>query len=180
MFYRQSIIVFGFVLPAMVCAVVAGGGIFLKSKAESSFAEKQTLYKSSERSQKDSQTIEKDISQKRSSVEHWNTQMGRETANSIASALKEIGDKLPPKEFQQTAVEYPAGAVGFGTASAQSSTQVRLSFRATYRTMQRAFIELETLMPQLQLNELKIDPATNSATSMNFSVGYTAWQKEKQ
>lgn len=180
MFYRQSIIVFGFVLPAVVCAVVAGGGVFLKSKAEASFQEKQTLYKSSERSQKDSQTIEKDISQKRAFVEHWNSQMSRETANSVASALKEIGDKLPPKEFQQTAVEYPAGTAGFGSASAQPSAQVRLAFRATYRSMQRAFIELETLMPQLQLNELKIDPSSNSTTSMNFSVSYTAWQKEKQ
>ena len=177
MFYRQSIIIFGFALPAVVCAAVAGGGVFLKSKATASFQEKQALYKSSEQSRAGSQAIEKEINQKRSFVEHWSAQMSRETANSISSALKEIGDKLPAKEFQQTAVEYPNGTAGLATASAQPSAQVRLAFRATYRSMQRAFIELETLMPQLQLNELKIDPSTSSNSTMNFSVTYTAWQK---
>jgi len=176
MFYRQSIIVFGFVLPAVACVVVVGGGILLKSKAETSFQEKQALYKSSEQSKAGSQAIEKEINQKRGFVEHWSAQMGRETANSIASTLKEISDKLPAKEFQQTAVEYPSGTAGIAGASAQPSSQVRLAFRATYRSMQRAFIELETQMPQLQLNDLKIDPSTSS-NSMNFSVTYTAWQK---
>jgi hypothetical protein len=177
MFYRQSIIVFGFVLPAVVCAAVVGGGLLLKSKAEASFQEKQALYKSSEQSKAGSQSIEKEINQKRGFVEHWNAQMGKETANSIASVMKEIGDNLNSKEFQQTAVEYPAGAAGFAAASAQPSTQVRLAFRATYRSMQRAFLELETRMPQLQLHELKIDPSSSSNTTMNFSVTYTAWQK---
>ncbi|WP_035606639.1 hypothetical protein [Haloferula sp. BvORR071] len=176
MFYRQSIIIFGFVLPAAVCAIIVGGGIVLKSKATASFEEKQALYKSSEQSRAGSQNIEKEISQKRGFVEHWNSQLERETANAISSALKEIGDKLPAKEFQQTAVEYPNGAAGFAAASAQSSSQVRLAFRATYRSMQRAFLELETLMPQLQMQELKIDP-NSSTSSMNFSVTYTAWEK---
>ena len=177
MFYRQSIIIFGFALPAAVCAAVVGGGIFLKGKATTSFQEKQAMFKASEANSIGSQSIEKEISKKREHVEHWNTQMGRETANAIASALKEIGDRLPPKEFQQTAVAYPTGAAGFATASAQPSSQVQLSFRATYRSMQRAFIELETLMPQLQLQELKIDPSASSTSTMNFSVTYTAWQK---
>src|SRR5687767_2607744 len=116
MFYRQSIIIFGFALPAVVCAAVAGGGVFLKSKATASFQAKQALYKTSEQARAGSQAIEKDISQKRPFVEHWNTQMGRETANSISSTLKEIGEKLPAKEFQQTAVEYPAGSGGLATA----------------------------------------------------------------
>ena len=177
MFYRQSIIAFGFVLPAVVCAAVVGGGFFLKSKAEASFQEKQSLYRSSEQSRAGSQAIEKEVNQKRGFVDHWNTQMGKETANSISSALKEIAIDLPPKEFQQTAVEYPSGAAGFAGASAQPSSQVRLAFRATYRSMQLAFLELETLMPQLQLHELKIDPSSSSNSTMNFSVTYTAWQK---
>jgi hypothetical protein len=177
MFYRQSIVIFGFVLPAAICAAVVVGGIALKAKATSSFQQKQTLYKSSEANRAGSQAIEATISKKRDHVERWKTQMERETSNAITSNLKEIGDKLPPKEFQQTAFERPNGASGFASASAQSSSQVRLAFRGTFRSMQKAFIELETRMPQLQMQELKIDPSASSTSTMNFQVTYTAWEK---
>ena len=64
-----------------------------------------------------------------------------------------------------------------GTATAQKSAQVRLAFRGTYRSVQRAFLELETLMPQLQLQELKIDTSQSSTSTMNFAVTYTSWEK---
>lgn len=177
MFYRQSIVIFGFALPAVICALVVGGGIILKSKAEASFQEKLSLFKASEANRLGSQGIEKDISQKRGHVERWTAQLERETANSITSYLKEIADRLPAKEFQQTAVEYPSGEGSFGTVTAQKSSQVRLAFRGTYRSVQKAFLELETLMPQLQLQELKIDPNVSSPSTMNFSVTYTSWEK---
>ena len=43
--------------------------------------------------------------------------------------------------------------------------------------MQKAFIELETRMPQLQLQDLKIDPSSSSTSTLNFQVTYTAWEK---
>lgn len=177
MFYRQSIIIFGFVLPALICALIVGGGIAAKAKASSSFQENQALYKSSEANRIGSQGIEAQISKKRQHVERWKSQMEKETANAITSHLKEISDKLPAKEFQQTAFERPTGSAGFASASAQSSSQVRLAFRATFRSMEKAFLDLETRMPQLQLQELKIDPSSSSTSTMNFQVTYTAWEK---
>lgn len=177
MFYRQSIIVFGFVLPAVLCAAVVGGGIVLKSKATASFQAKQSLHRASEANNNGSRAIEAQISRKREYVELWRSQLDKETSNTLTSHLKEIADKLPPKEFQQTAFERPNGTGGVASASAQNSSQVRLAFRATYRSMQKAFIELETRMPQLQLQELKIDPSPSSASTMNFQVTYNAWEK---
>ena len=84
---------------------------------------------------------------------------------------------LPAKEYQRTSVEYPTGSTGFASASAQNSSQVKLAFRGTFRSVQQAFIELETRMPQLQLQELKIDPSSSSASTLNFQVTYTAWEK---
>jgi len=177
MFYRQSIIVFGFVLPAAICAAIVGGGVFLKSKATDSFQKKQSLHKSSTQNRTGAQAIEATISKKREHVQRWKSQIEKETANAITSHLKEISDKLPPKEFQQTAFERPNASGGFATATSQPSSQVKLSFRATYRSMQKAFIELETRMPQLQLQELKIDPSASSTSTMNFQVSYTAWEQ---
>jgi hypothetical protein len=36
-------------------------------------------------------------------------------------------------------------------------------------------MELETRMPQLQLQEIKIDPSPQSSL-LNFQVTYTAWE----
>jgi hypothetical protein len=85
-------------------------------------------------------------------------------------------DHLPNKEIQQTAFEPTSTKSGFGAVSAQSSSQLRIAFRGTYRTMQRAFLELETRMPQLQLQELRIDPSSNQSSLLNFQVSYTAWE----
>lgn len=177
MFYRQSILVFGFVLPLVVCAAVVGGGIVLKAKAEASFQEKQALYKSSEMNRIGAIGLETRVSKHRAHVQRWTEQMAKETSNSITSHLKEIGDMLPAKEFQQTAFERPAGKAGFANVSAQPSSQVKLAFRGTFRSVQQAFLELETRMPQLQLQELKIDPSTSSPSTLNFQVTYTAWEK---
>jgi hypothetical protein len=43
--------------------------------------------------------------------------------------------------------------------------------------MQKAFLELETWMPQLQLEDLKIDPSSSLTSLLNFQVSYTAWEK---
>ena len=179
MFYRQSIILFGFVVPFAICAAIVGGGVALKSKTSASFAEKQTLYKSAENDRVGALGIEAQISKKRPHMERWLAQVEKETANSITSHLKQIGDSLPAKEFQQTAVEYPNAKGGFANVSAQDSSQVRLAFRGTYRSVQLALAELESRMPQLQLHEFKIDPSTStsSTSSLNFQVTYTAWEK---
>jgi hypothetical protein len=176
MFYRQSIILFGFVVPLAICAAVVGGGVILKSKTSASFLEKQALFKSAENDRVGALGIEAQISKKRPHMERWISQVEKETANSITSHLKQIGDALPAKEFQQTAVEYPTGKTGFATASAQDSSQVRLAFRGTYRSVQLGLAELESRMPQLQLQDFKIDPAS-STSSLNFQVTYTAWEK---
>ena len=42
--------------------------------------------------------------------------------------------------------------------------------------MQRAFLELETRMPRLQLQDLKIDPSASQSSLLNFQVTYTAWE----
>lgn len=177
MFYRQSIILFGIVSPLVIAALIIAGGFALKGKAIASFEEKQRLSKSAEMDRIGALTIERDVSAKRPHLDRWSREMDRETSTAITSHLKEIGDMLPPKEFQQTAFERPTGSGTIGTSSAQKSSQVKLAFRGTFRSVQKAFLELESRMPQLQLQDLKIDPSSSSTSTLNFQVSYTAWEK---
>jgi hypothetical protein len=174
--YRQSIAIFGFVLPVLIAVIVIAIGVFVKGKITSSFDEKLTHYKDFKRNKIMALKTEAEISDNREHVVHWEELIGTETASTVSNHLRTIEDKLPSKEFQTTGQQYPTAKGGFASVAGQDSAQVRLTFRATFRSMQQALLELETRMPQLQLQELRINPSTNS-NSLNFDLSYTAWEK---
>jgi hypothetical protein len=174
--YRQTIVLFGIVVPIVIAAVVIGFCFMLKSKMVTSFDNKMKSYKAYEISRVAGLEIESKVSRERQHVERWNAQLAQETASAVTTNLREISEHLPPKEIQQTAFERPTGSGGFGNISAQNSSQIRIAFRGTFRTMQRAFLELETRMPRLQLQDLKIDPSASQSSLLNFQVTYTAWE----
>jgi len=175
--YRQTIILFGIILPVIGAAALVGIGFALKSKMADSFDNKQKNYKTYEQGRLAGLEIEAQVTRQRQHIDRWNTQLAQETASAVTTNLREISEHLPPKEIQQTAFERPSGNGGFGSISAQRSSQIRIAFRGTFRTMQRAFLELETRMPQLQLQELRIDQSSSQSTLLNFQVTYTAWEK---
>ncbi len=174
--YRQAIIIFGIVLPALVGAGLIGAGLYVKSKMVSSMNSKTTDYATYEQSRNAGLEIEATVNRQRPHVERWTKQLAEETSSVVTSNLREISEHLPPKEIQMTAFERPSGTGGFGSISAQRSSQIRIAFRGTYRTLQRNFLELETRMPQLQLQEFKIDPSTGISALLNCQVTYTAWE----
>jgi hypothetical protein len=174
--YRQTIILFGVILPMLVAAALVGVCYLLKSKMVASFDNKQKTYKAYEQGRLAGLEIEAQVTRQREHLERWNKQLSLETASAVATNLREIIDRLPAKEIQQTAFERPSSSGGFGSVAAQKSSQIRIAFRGTYRTLQRAFLELETRMPHLQLQELRMDPISSQSSLMNFQVTYTAWE----
>ena len=95
----------------------------------------------------------------------------------MTTNLREIAKDLPSKEYQQSSFDCPGTKGILGSNTAQNSSLIRITFRGSYRTMQRAFLELESRMPQLQLQELKIDPSAGISSLLKFEVTYTAWEK---
>lgn len=174
--YRQSIILFGMVVPVIFVIAIIGGGFLIKSNMTASYENKQASYKSYEQGRLESMQIENKVTRQRQHLDRWTEAFKQETASLVSNNLREILAHLPNKEIQQTSFERMSGTGGFGSVSAQKSSQVRLALRGTFRTLQRALLELETRMPQLQLLELRIDPSTNQSSQLNFQATYTAWE----
>ena len=61
-------------------------------------------------------------------------------------------------------------------ANSEWIVQLHFAFRGTYRALQTAFLELETRMPQLQLDSIKLSRSANQNV-LNAAVVYTTWQK---
>ncbi len=175
--YKQSIILFGIVIPLLIAAGLVGACAFVKGRISASFAEKARHYKGYEQNRAGALGIETKLASEREHSERWQELVKQETSSLVTSNLRAIAENLPPKEFQQTAFERLTQTSGFGTVSGQKSSGLKMNFRGTYRTVQQAFLELETRMPNLQLQELKIDPSSTSDVSLlNFQVTYTAWE----
>jgi hypothetical protein len=174
--YRQTIALFGIVLPVAVAAGIVGIGYVLKSKMTASYENKQAKYQAYEKGRVAGLEIESQVIRQREHINRWNSLLAQETASTFTTTFRGIAEHLPAKEIQQTSFDPTTAKGGFGGASAQKSSQLRIAFRGTFRTMQRAFLELETKMPQLQLQELKIDPSSTQSSLLNFQVIYTAWE----
>ena len=175
--YRQSIILFGIVIPTILGIAVVAGGYTLKSQMFESYQTKIQDYQTHQKAEAASREVESQIIKDRKHLGRWSEQLAQEASSVVGTNLRAIYDKQPKNEITQTSFERPQSEGGFGLASAQNSTQLRIAFRGTYRTLQKAFLELETRMPQLQLEEFKMEPIPTSPSLMNFQVTYTAWEK---
>lgn len=175
-YYRQTIILFGVVVPIVIAAAVVGAGSLIKSKMTDSFTAKENNFKGYEQGRIAALDIEGQVIRERQHLARWNSQLSEETASAVATNMREIGDGLPSKEIQQTSFERPSTNGGFGSASAHNSSQIRMAFRGTFRTLQRAFLALETRMPQLQLQEFHMEANTTQSSMLNLQVTYTAWE----
>ncbi len=179
--YRQSIALFGIALPVLVTALLVGGAFFAKSKIQASYDTKVVAFKSNTTTRQAVASLEKQYAKERINLAQWTTQLKQEASIAVPATLQVVTANLPKNEIQQNVlVDRQANEGGFGAASAQNSSLINFSIRGTFRTVQRALLELETRMPQLQLQELKITPPTageaGQAGNLNFQATYTAWE----
>jgi hypothetical protein len=176
MHYRQSILFFGLVLPFVLAAVLIGGAFYARQNVRDSFVNKEKQFKSFELNRQGAQALEAELEPKRNHMIRWKALMAEETKSQVNNHVRKLQESLTGKEFQQTSTDSLPTTGGFGSVSAQRSSQIRLGFRGTFRALQRAFLDLETRMPQLQMQEIKIDANPTQVSMDNVDVTYTAWE----
>jgi hypothetical protein len=176
MYYRQSILFFGLIIPLLIAGMVVGGAFYARHNVAESFVAKEKQFKLSEQNKRSADALDKNLVTKRDHVKRWKSLLAEETKSQVNNHIRKIQDSPLGKEFQQTSTESLNTQGGFASVSAQKSSQIRLGFRGTYRALQRAFLDLETRMPQLQMQEIKIDATSSQASMNNVDVTYTAWE----
>lgn len=174
--YRQSILLFGLILPLSLAGALLAAGIILKTKVESSYQQNVTGFKESETNRLMSLAVEGKLLPQRPAMERWTKSLSGETASIVTAQLNEILSGIDPKELQLTSNTTTATKAGFGTVSAQKSSQLEMEFRGTYLAMQRALLEFETRLPQLHCQDLKIDQSTTHSGLLTFKINFTAWE----
>jgi hypothetical protein len=175
-FYNQPIIFFGLLLPALLTAAIVVTCFMGLDHVETTLRQKAEINRQLKLSRNGLMQVESSVLAERDHLERWKNLLAEESASSVTRHLKAIAGRLPEAEFQQTSFETPTGSVGFGAVSAQKSAQIRIGARGTYRSIQLALFELETRMPQLQLQEMRLSPNPNQPSLLNVQVSYTSWE----
>ncbi|MDX1679220.1 MAG: hypothetical protein R3242_00695 [Akkermansiaceae bacterium] len=176
-FYRQSIILFGAVFPALLAVAVVAGGYLVKSKMEASYEKKAEAFKKQDQARRAADAIEQDIREDKAHLDRWMKKLSGETRATMTSIYSELVEELPEKEFARTAFEPLNNETGLGAASAQPASTIRMQYRGTFRSLQKAMLEYEARMPQLVLQDMSITPLKTSSYQVVMQLSFTAWEK---
>lgn len=175
--YKQSITLFGFVIPVLllvvfsiICVVVSGN---IKAKA----IERETAFAQHNRLQTQVTQLQAGMREKRDAIEQWQKVVSSDIRPDLQLNLKNILEKYSSRQIAQTGFFRPATLGRLAMGAQQQSSSVTLKFRGTYLPMEKALIELESRLPQMQVNSFSIK-RERSADELLFDLSYTIWEKK--
>ncbi len=176
--YKKSIIFFGIVIPFVIAISVAAICWVLKGKVTTIYEARVQQYKTFQRSKMAANEIESNIISQRDLYKQWSGILEQDSFTLLNANMKILAGKFPSKEFHQPIPERLPNKIGFGTVSAQNSKGLRFNLKGTYSATQKALLELETRMPNLQLQDFRMNPSSSiDASLLDIQVSYTAWEK---
>lgn len=177
-YYKQPVFVFGLAAPIFLILVLLGIGFHFRGKLEKTFSQRKAEYGQYKKIQAQRESLEKRLRTQEPHMNRWMSLYEKATESSVAGFLSEVQKKYEDKEFSRKNFQRTSKAGGIGGASAQPSIQIQMSFGGTYRALQNVLLELETRMPYLQLDNLKLNVSSENNNVLHADVIYTAWQNE--
>ena len=107
-------------------------------------------------------------------LKEWDRLLKTETRGSFLEHWKTAEGNFTGKELTKTSHNWVNYSEGIGRGVSQPASQVNMSFSATYRAMQLALMEMETTLPNMQLDSMTMTPDSNGK-GLNFKTKFTVW-----
>jgi hypothetical protein len=177
-YYKQSVLGIGVAAPFVVLIALLGVVFHYKGNLEDTFKERKVKHASFKQYEQRRAELKKKVDEQAPHMVRWLGVMQEPASSQVNTFVSEAQKTYEGKEFQLTSFRRATASGGIGAASAQNSVQLELSFRGTYSALQNTFLELETKMPQLQLDRLSLIPQSN-APVLQAKMTYTAWERKQ-
>ena len=177
-YYKQCIFGIGVAAPLLVVLVLLGVVFHYRGKLEKTYKSRKVEYAKFQQYEQQREELEKKVSEQDPHMVRWMTIMDEPSSSAVNEFIGEAQKKYEGQEFQLTSFRRATASGGIGAASGQSSVQLDLAFRGTFSALQHTFIELETKMPQLQLDRMKLIPQSGGNV-LEAKLLYTAWEKKE-
>ena len=178
-YYKQPVVVLGVVLPLLGLILILAVSAKYRSKLEDTYEARKKEHVKVQAFTKQRETLEAQIGQQEPFLTRWMALFDKPVDSSITAVMNDVQSRYSGKELNLTSFNRSPSAGGIGSASKQPAVQLKLAFRGTYRGLQNAFLEVETRMPHLQLDLLKLRKE-DQQNVLNAELTYTAWQNENQ
>ena len=173
-YYKQSVTVFGIVIPLVLMLVVGLAALYMSSSTATEYKKKKVVYDQAQTEMKATVALQTQLQEKGKYIEEWDKMLKTETRGSFLEHWKTAEAKFSGKELTKTSHNWLNYSEGLGKGINQPASQVNMSFSATYRAMQLALMEMETKLPQMQLDSMTITPSSNGE-SLDFKTKFTVW-----
>ena len=160
--YKNGILLFGAFVPLLLLAVGFG---FLASKNKNVKVEadkRQSVYRNNIRAEKTAEGVKVQLKAYEEKEKHWTRLLKNSDVGSVTSLLKEISTMHSSGEkFRQNDFNFVNRETGIGAASRQPSVTYNISLSGTFEALQDSLLQLESQMPNLNLNSLEMKPQSS-------------------
>lgn len=178
-YYKQSVIVLGVVAPLALIVILLGVAFNYLGKLEKTYEQRKVTYAGFQKHEQQREVLEKKVSEQEVHMGRWNKLLSEPSSTSVNDLIGQAQKRYEGKKFVLTSFRRTGTSGGIGSVSDQQSVQLVLAFRGTFSALQNTFLELETKLPQLQLDSMLLSPKPG-ANVLEAKLNYSAWEKESK
>lgn len=179
--YTQPILRFGFITPVLFNCVLLGGVIAANYKLSEVKKEKEARYAEQVARLAAIKRIESEITPKKATFENQKRLLAIDPAQVFTNLLDVTLPKYEDIELERTSLIFPLDKGRLGRTLKVNCTTVKGSFEGGVGPMQETLLQVESLMPQAVLEDMKItrkpaDLLLNKPEHLVFDLSYTCWK----
>ena len=175
-YFKNAILICGLAIPIFIMVIIAAVVLFFSAKVDKNLKTSRASYEKAQKEQKEVAKLQAEVGQSTGYLKQWEDNLNAETRGTFLEHWKDAEKKFSGKEFSRFPHNWINKTDGLGKDVNQSASQVEMNFSATFSAMQRALIQVESTLPQMQLDSLSMTP-DSKGERLNFKTQFTVWTK---
>lgn len=174
--YKKSVLIFGLLIPLLFISALTVVVLMKASDIAKTYQAKDSVMKTNKMIKLQNQNLSKKAEEQKEMLLAWDAMLSSDSRRSFLEDWKKVSKQFNTKEFRQELPIWNNKSLGLGMSVSQPASQVTINFDASYRAMQIAMMEMETKLPQMQLDTMEIKPSENKGI-LSFKTTFTIWRK---
>ena len=182
--YTQPILRFGLITPAVFNCILLAGTMAAVSKLSTVRAGKEEQYKEQTLRVSAMKKLEADLAPKRKTFEEQQKLLKTDPGQTFTRILDGMLPKYKEIELERSSLVFPLEAGRLTRDSKAEAARVKSSFQGGLGPMQEALLQVETLMPQAVLEDMKITRKTDQLLRQRefllVEMSHTCWKATEE
>jgi hypothetical protein len=178
--YTKPILRFGLAMPALFNCILVAAVFAANNKLAAVRAVKETRYKEQVARLASIKSLEAEIAPRRKTFESQKVLLQSDPGQLFTRILDSLLPKYQDFELERTSLVFPLDRGRVGKQLKMDLARVKSSYEGGLGPMQEAMLQVESLMPQAILEELKIsrkaDLLLNKPDHLAFEIMHTCWK----